>query len=109
MLFPAREPGRLRVTGHGDPFHLEQMVVQPTPALRQGLLMGINLADVFDPFGVAHQILVDLQFHFAAYFQIRIDQHVQGMVDHAFNGILNGNDPEMTGAGLNVAKHLIDA
>ena len=31
------------------------------------------------------------------------------MVDHAFYGIFDGNHAEMTGAGLNVAKYLIDA
>ena len=61
-------------------------------ALRQGLRVGVHFLRAVQTFAAAQKLVVDAQHHFAAGFERRGHQQIEGAADRAFGGVFHGDD-----------------
>ena len=83
-------------------------VAQPAAALGVGLGVGVDHLDIGPLPGLGHQVVGDLQKDFAADLHRGVGKQVQGDVDDAFGGILDGHHPVLVLALLHFGEDLLD-
>src|SRR5690242_2526441 len=47
--------------------------------------------------------------HFAIYQEVRVDEHIEGMVDDALRGVLDWNHAEVRSSSFDLAEYVLDA
>ena len=99
-------PSALLVTG--DPLDAGQILIQPQPALREGLRVRADALDAFQRLHAPHQVVMDAQFHLAAdpsaeEFKNR-SRVLMTMPSVEFS---MATTPKSALAGLHFVKHLI--
>ena len=103
-----RQPGGRRRARHLHALHAGKVSVQPGAALSQRLGIGRDSSHVLEAPGSGHQLEGDPQQTLAADREVGLDQRVQRLGDHAFGGVLDGNDSVIRLAALHRCEDVGD-
>src|SRR5208337_2322012 len=106
LIARAARPFRIARDGHS--LDVGQLVIVPSPALRQCLRMGADSLDIGNTAHAAHQAVMNAQFHFAADLERRTEEHVERMIDRALARVFDGHHAEIGDPALDFMKYFVD-
>ncbi len=88
---------------------MRQIRFQPIATLGDGVRVRIDPLDITRDPALRHQMVRDFLQDFSIDQQAGINEHIQGVIDHAFGGIFDRHHTEMGAAALDFAEHILDA
>src|SRR5919108_385716 len=104
----ARAPRPLGVAGYRDLLDARQVLLQPLPALAEGLGVRADTLDARELAHGAHEVVPHAQLHLPTDLERRAEEAIEGVVDRALGGVLDRHHAEVGAPGFDLVKDLID-